>query len=360
MDPDLGETQRLLQTTLRGFLEEHVPFDRVREHERKGRADEDLWQALADQGFLGAALPEAVGGGNAGLPEAGICVHEVARRAAIVPMVETTASALCLARSAAADESALLHEIVAGRCIPVPALFEASDDAAGATRVDADGRLHGSKGFVDYAQDASHHLVSARDPQGESLYLVERADPALQTRALAPIGRTPQSTVHYDGAVARRVGDAAACAALARHARALTCAQILGCMEVALEMTVAYTNVRVQFGQPLSAFQAVQHHAANMAMLVESSRFMVYEMLDALERSDADDEQVALVKASVSRAVPEVTMLAHQLHGGQGLIEENDLYFFSLRGKDRSVAWGSAEECLDEVARHVESPPRWL
>ena len=53
-------------------------------------------------------------------------------------------------------------------------------------------------------------------------------------------------------------------------------------------------------------------------------------------------------------------MLGHQLHGGQGYIEENDLYFFTIRGKDRALAWGSAEECLAILARDVEAPPRWL
>ena len=131
-------------------------------------------------------------------------------------------------------------------------------------------------------------------------------------------------------------------------------------MEVSLEQTVAYTNVRKQFGQPLAAFQAVQHHAANMGMHVESARFMIYELLYAAEHGQATAHDIALVKASVSRAVPEVTMLGHQLHGGQGLIEENDLYFFTIRGKDRALAWGSAEECLAIVAKDVETPPRWL
>ena len=61
-----------------------------------------------------------------------------------------------------------------------------------------------------------------------------------------------------------------------------------------------------------------------------------------------------------SRAVPEVTMLAHQLHGGQGFIEENDLYFFTIRGKDRALAWGTAEECLTIVAANAEDKARWL
>jgi hypothetical protein len=42
------------------------------------------------------------------------------------------------------------------------------------------------------------------------------------------------------------------------------------------------------------------------------------------------------------------------------MIEENDLYFFTLRGKDRSLAWGSAEECLEEASAAVDAPREWI
>jgi alkylation response protein AidB-like acyl-CoA dehydrogenase len=93
---------------------------------------------------------------------------------------------------------------------------------------------------------------------------------------------------------------------------------------------------------------------------VAASRFLAYEALDALDQRTATRRQVALAKASASRMVPEVTMLAHQIHGGNGVIEENDLYFFTLRGKDRSLAWGSAEECLAIAADAIEEPQDWL
>ena len=69
---------------------------------------------------------------------------------------------------------------------------------------------------------------------------------------------------------------------------------------------------------------------------------------------------MAVAKASASRMVPEVTMLAHQIHGGNGIIEENDLYFFTLRGKERSLAWGTAEECLALAAESVAEPVDWF
>lgn len=361
MHPDFTETQSLLQSSIRQYLAAEVGFARIRELEEKRQPDGKLWAGMVAQGWLGIPLPEAVGGGDAGLVEAGILVHELARRAAVVPGVEVLTSAVLLARSASGDESALLKAIVDGRAIVVPALLE-SDDAFSSVRaaVDGAGKLRGEKHYVDYADFATHHLVSAVGPEGLGLYVVERRDAAVTSEPLRCTGRTPQAIVRYAGAAARRVADAAAVSTLVDLGRALVSAQILGCMEIALEQTVAYTNVRVQFGQPLAAFQAVQHHAANMAMAVESARFMVYEALDALENGRSTTHDVAVVKAFVSRAVPEVTMLAHQLHGGQGLIEENDLYFFTVRGKDRALAWGSAEECLDRIAQEIETAPRWL
>lgn len=360
MQPDFTETQELLQSTMRQYLEDEIPFDRIREHEEKLAADTALWKAMAGQGWLGIPLAETVGGGGAGLIEAGIFVHELARRACIVPAAEVTTSALILSRHADGDESELLSQIVDGAAIVVPAVLEANDRfTAPQARVEG-GSLTGEKHYVDYPDVATHHLVSAVGREGPGLYLVERSASGIQTEALHNTGRTPQGIVRYDGVPARRVAGETAIATLVDVARALTSVQILGCMEISLEQTVAYTNVRKQFGQPLAAFQAVQHHAANMAMHVESGRFMVYELLDEMETGRASSHDVSLVKASVSRAVPEVTMLGHQLHGGQGLIEENDLYFFSIRGKDRALAWGSAEECLEHLSEVVEEPPRWL
>jgi len=88
-----------------------------------------------------------------------------------------------------------------------------------------------------------------------------------------------------------------------------------------------------------------------MAMCVVSTRLLVYEALFAL---------VASAKASASRAAPEVLLLAHQIHGGNGIIEENDLYFFTLRGKERLLAWGSGEECLELLSASVEAPAEFL
>jgi alkylation response protein AidB-like acyl-CoA dehydrogenase len=360
MDLELTETQAILRDTLREFLQAEVPFSRVRDLEKRQCSDEALWASLIAQGWLGVALPEEEDEG--GLVEAGLLVEEVQRRAALVPVAEAISCAVTIQRYASQEPAArLVRRILAGEMTPVPAILESSDRFGEvAAEVDDEGRLRGEKFFVDYAAVASHHLVAARCRGEIGLYLVDSQQSQIEMSATPTLGRTPAARVRYQDARAEALCGADGHAFLIQLARALCSVQALSCMQVALEMSVAYTSIREQFGRPIGTFQAVQHHVANMSIDTESTRFLVYEALDALDRGEASEQQVAVAKAAVSRAVPEVTMLAQQLHGGQGYIEENDLYFFTLRGKERSLAWGTSEECLALIGRSVEAPERWL
>lgn len=362
MNLDFSETQELLRSSVRDYLERELPFDRIRELERAGAADATLWKGIAEQGWLELVFSEARGGAGTSLVEIGIFVEEIARRAAIVPVLEVVVAGRAIERFAPAEVAdELVPGVLAGTAVPVPALLEAADrEGEVALAVGADGRLSGEKAFVDYGQSSTHHLVSARDARGPGLFLVDAAIEAVRCEPLHSIGRTPLAAVCYANAPARRVGGADALAELVRTGRALAALQCVGSMGQALDMTVAYASVREQFGKPIGSFQAVRHHCANMAMRVASTRLLVYEALFALEAGGDADELVAAAKASASRAAPEVLLLAHQIHGGNGVIEESDLYFFTLRGKERSLAWGSGEECLELLSAGVESPAEFL
>jgi len=361
MNLDLDPTQELLRDTVREFLRSEVPLDRIRLLEREQHWDETLWKALCDQGWLGLPFAEARGGGGGSLVDVGVLVEEFARRAAIVPLVEALACGIALERHApGAPTDALVSGTLAGSIVPVPAILEADDSFARVSLALEGGRLRGEKRFVDYGQFASHHLVAARDGNESVLCLVDARAAEVVARPLRTIGRTPSAVVRYDAARAERVAGPDAAAALLQIGRALAAVQCVGSAGQALDLTVAYASVREAFGRPIGSFQAVKHHAANMAIKVAASRQLAFEALDALDRGSACAAQVATAKASASRMVPEVTMLAHQIHGGNGIIEENDLYFFTLRGKERSLAWGSVDECLAEIAATVHAPVDWL
>jgi alkylation response protein AidB-like acyl-CoA dehydrogenase len=356
MNLDPSETQMLLRETIRGFLKRSVPFDRVRALEAERDWDAELWQGVCEQGWVGLPVGEEHGGNAGSLIDVGIVVEEFARRAAIVPIAEVLTACWVIDRyGAETTKPSWIDGLLSGRVRFVPA---AGNDLRVAGR-----RLQGEIAVVDYGHKATHHLVAATEEEGAlaALFAVEARGPGVSCEPLVSIGRMPSCAVRYDGVAATRVcGGDVGVAALLRLGRTLAAVQCVGSMAEALDMTVRYARFREQFGKPIGSFQAVRHHCANMAMQIESARFLAYEALGAIDAGRATDAQVALAKASASRAVPEVTMLAHQIHGGNGVIEENDLYFFTLRGKEHSLAWGSADECLAIVAGAVEEPGEWL
>lgn len=350
MNLDLDETQSLLQQTVRGFLEAEVPFDRIRQLEREQGWDAALWKSVCEQGWLGLAFDAELGGSGGAAVDLGLLVEEFARRAVMAPILEVAVAGRAL-QGAGALAQELVPGVCSGEVVPVPAILEQSDrfDMIDVV-LDGGGRLSGEKLFVDYGQHATHHVVAARRRGEVGLHLIDARGPGVHVEPLLSVGRTPVCAVRYDGVPTRPVGGAEALAEMIRLARTLAAIQCVGSMQQSLDMTVRYAGVREQFGKRIGSFQAVKHHCANMAIRISSARVLAYEALSALDSGSADDASIAAAKASASRAAPEVLMLGHQIHGGNGVIEENDLYFFTLRGKERSLAWGSVEECLGIMA----------
>jgi alkylation response protein AidB-like acyl-CoA dehydrogenase len=240
-----------------------------------------------------------------------------------------------------------------------PALLERADRYDQADLPFVGGAISGTKCFVDYAPCATHFLASALDDGALVLVLAEASPESVQVTMLDNISRLPQAHVTFSRTPARRVAGSEALHWLVRTNRALSAVQCLGNAQQALDMTVDYVKVREQFGQPIGAFQAVQHHCADMATMVEACRYLTYECLWRLDDGSLDERLLASAKNWAARTVTEVTMLAHELHGGIGVTEEFDLHFFTRRGKDRAVAWGSADETIRELAATIDQANHW-
>lgn len=359
MDTTLSETQRLLRDSVRDYLQNEVPFDRIRELERAGGIDQPLWEYLQGAGFLGLPFSERHGGEGGELTDTAILLEELTRRACIIPFLETTAAALAIERHG--DEAVaaeVVPAVIGGSVTVAPALQRATPGNGAAPRV-ADGALTGEVRFVDYGAEVTHHLVEATEDAEPGLYLVESRADGVTTESLSTIARTPVAHCTYEGAPARRAGGAEALRFLHRAGRALCTVQCLGNAQQALDMTVEYVGMRVQFGRPIGSFQAVQHHCANMATDTLAARFLAYRAVWNLDQGLASDREIAKAKALASRAATEVTMQAHILYGGIGYTEEYDLHFFSRHGKERALAWGSADECLRLAADTLDEVRPW-
>jgi alkylation response protein AidB-like acyl-CoA dehydrogenase len=199
-------------------------------------------------------------------------------------------------------------------------------------------------------------LAAARTPGAVALFEV---DPARVTRcAVTTLDTTRRlAVVRLDGTAGRPFGDRAGRSALAR-ARDLACialsAEQVGAAQRALELTVAYTKDRVQFGRPIGTFQALQHRMADLHVLVESARSLSYAAASAAAEGAADlGLHAAAAKAYCSEALARVAGEMIQLHGAIGITWEHDAHRYFKRAHGSAHLFGRPSEHIARIAAAV-------
>ena len=140
------------------------------------------------------------------------------------------------------------------------------------------------------------------------------------------------------------------------EAAVANCAQMVGAAQRALDLTTAYVKERIQFNKPIGAFQAIQHHCANMLSYLETSRLITYKAAWMLSQNIPCTGEVAMAKAWVNQACTALTALAHQAHGGAGVIAEYDLPLYSRRMKQWEVMFGDTSFFLEKLATEMGLP----
>jgi alkylation response protein AidB-like acyl-CoA dehydrogenase len=182
----------------------------------------------------------------------------------------------------------------------------------------------------------------------------------------------PLAVLALDGAPGRRLGPGAGTRALAR-ARDLACialaAEQAGAAQRALELTVAYTKARVQFGRPIGSFQALQHRMADLHVLVESARSLCYAAAFAADDGGstgagasagagadpgADSARLGMLaaaaKAHCSQALTRAAGQMIQLHGAIGITWEHDAHRYFKRAHGAGQLFGRPEEHVARIA----------
>ena len=124
---------------------------------------------------------------------------------------------------------------------------------------------------------------------------------------------------------------------------ALLCAEMLGGMGTAFDMTLDYLKTRKQFGVLIGSFQALKHRAALMFVELELSRSVVLGACDAIDRgADNWREAVSTAKARCSDAGKLIGYEGIQLHGGIGMTDEHDIGFYAKRARGLEMTFGDA------------------
>jgi acyl-CoA dehydrogenase len=123
----------------------------------------------------------------------------------------------------------------------------------------------------------------------------------------------------------------------------LQAAYLVGSASAMFGLTRDHVLARVQFGRPLSAFQAVRHHLADSYRQLEGARLMVYQSA-WLAKAGVELALMAETKAWVSTVALDVARYGHELHGGVGALEESAAALLSQRIIAEAVTYGSASQ----------------
>ena len=131
-------------------------------------------------------------------------------------------------------------------------------------------------------------------------------------------------------------------------------AEQVGAAQRALELTVAYTKIRVQFGRPIGSFQALQHRMADLHVLAESARSLSYAAAFAAAENAADlGLRAAAAKAYCSESLTRVAGQMIQLHGAIGITWEHDAHRYFKRAHGAGQLFGRPSEHAARVASAV-------
>ena len=371
MDFDLSKPQKLLKESARAFFARECGPGRVRElMETETAHDDQLWQAIADQGWTGLIVAEEHGGLGLGLVELAAVAEEMGRACLPGAFLSTLMAGALLARAGNSEQRAkYLEPIALGELKATVALLEESADwdpdgvRLQATRA-AGGNFSvtGRKLFVPDAEVCDLFICVAREGQSLVLLPVERAAAGLTVQPMPSMDGTRKVyEVSFEGVTVAEAdalgadGDArgALRGALEVGCTAL-CAEMVGGMQWVLDTTVEYAKTRQQFGRVIGSFQAVQHMCADMLLLTESARSAAYYAALALtEQTPAASVAVAVAKAYCSDAYREVCNRGVQVHGGIGFTWEHDLQLYYKRSKSSETLFGDATFHRERLARLV-------
>ena len=369
MDFGLSEEQEMLKTMARDFLEKECPVSLVREMEEDEKGySPDLWQKMAELGWLGLPFPEEYGGSGGSFLDLIVLLEEMGRAMVPGPFLPTVV--LCglpiLAEGTDEQKQHFLPAIARGETMLTMALTEpnatytAEDMEVKAVPANGDYLVSGTKLLVPYAHLAQYLLSAVKTAGGITLLLTDATSPGLSLTPLKTIASDKQYEVVYDqvkvpqaNILGQRDNGWAVVEQILRQASVAECALMLGGARRVFEMTIDYTKERVQYGKPIGSFQAVQHKCVDMMTDVEGARHLTYQAAWKISEGLPCAMEVSMAKAWVGAASSRTCAQACHLHGAMGYTWDHDIQLYLRRIKAAELTYGDATFHEEIVAQEL-------
>ncbi len=354
----LTEEQQMIVETAREIARKKILPVRER-YDHEGIFPWDIVKACAEADLCGLYIPEEFGGFGGGVMELCLAVEEMSKVDGGISLA-IAATALgtfpILLFGSEGQKKKYLPDIASGKRLAAFGLTEANagSDALGMkTTAVLQGDhyvLNGTKQWITNGENAEIYSIMAKTnpakgARGISAFIVEKGTPGFTFgKHEDKMGIRASSTTELifqdckipkENLLSREGMGAIVTITTLNYSRPGVGAQALGIAAGALEDAIKYSRERIQFGQPVSAFQAVQHMLADMATQVEAARALMYATARTIDAGEKKfSKESAMTKLFCSDVAMRVTVDALQVMGGYGYMRE---YPMEKRMRDAKI-----------------------
>jgi butyryl-CoA dehydrogenase len=358
MDFELTDEQRLVRDTARDFTDREI-VERARENDRNEYFDLDLVRKIADQGYLGAIVPQEYGGAGLDYLTYGLVVEQIGRGdSAMRTVVSVQTSLVCSAIVRWGTEEQkrkYLPKLCSGEWLGCFGLTEpdTGSDAANqktrARKTDTGWVINGSKMWISMGNHAKLAMIFAQtDPEkahrGLACFLVETEgnDGYTAQTIHHKMGLHGSDTAEIalsdcevpDGAILGEVGDGFKVAMSSLDSgRYSVAAGCVGICQGCVDYSVAYAKERIQFGRPIASFQLVQAMLADMKVETDAARMLTWRAGALKDAGKPNTTETSIAKLYATEAAVKCANTAIQVLGGSGYVDDHPVerYFRDVR-----------------------------
>ena len=376
MDFSFTPEQESLRAHLQELLGVICPAEYAERCDREARPPREAYEALGKHGWLGLNIPAEYGGGGGSAIELAILLEEAGRHFEELAMwvfrTLTYGGYAVIQHGTPEQKAALLPKVARGELSLCFGLTEpqAGSDAAAlttrATAVEGGYVINGQKIFTsgmdisDYCLLVTRTSTGAKKQHGITNFLVDTKLPGIEIRKIATLGQRAIGTtqVFYTdvkvpaSAVLGRVDQGwEAVDAYLWYERLCLSAARTGAATAAFDYALSYAKSREQFGRPIGKFQAISHKLADMKVMLDISRMLVYRFAWLFAQGRATRHDAAVVKLYTGESYKAISDLGLQILGGYGYCMEYPMQRFFRDARLAVIGAGTSEIQRNIIAR---------
>ena len=379
MDYSFTQDQLDLQNHIQDLLAAECPPEYAEACDRQGTPPVEAYKALAKMGWLGLIIPKKFGGAGGNAIDLAILLEAAGRHFEELGVwlfrTITYGGWAVMEHGTDAQKEFFLPKVANGElsfCFGLTEPASGSDAAALETRAKPDGNgnyiINGQKMFTSGMDISDYCLLVARTEQSEikqngiTNFLIDTRLDGIEVRKIETLGHRAIGTtqVFYSDV---RVPETAVLGEVNKgwssadsylwYERLCLSAARTGAATAAFEYALDYAKNRKQFGRSIGKFQAISHKLADMKVMLDVSRTMVYRFAWLVSEGKANRHDAAVLKLYTSEAYKSVADMGLQILGGYGYCMEYPLQRFFRDARLAVIGAGSSEIQRNIIARNL-------